>query len=167
MKKNILVLVDWSNISFNMDSEPPERFSPTVGFERFLNWLKEEGDIFSVFVFTDKVHGIAYADFFYQLGFYTIVCPRINTERGEIDTTDETLRKFGELMIENAPEITHLCIASGDYDFIGLARKAKLTGKKVMIMAADYKSLSDEFAKIADKDESGKPMIHIFHPIID
>ena len=106
-----------------------------------------------------------YGETFSELGFFTIFCPKIRTKEGEeIDTTDNILIEFGKKMITQIPDLTHLCLCSGDKDFSPLVREAIRQGLKIVVVAGNLSSLSSELIKLADKKRGGRRMIYILSP---
>ena len=77
----------------------------------------------------------------------------------ERDTVDETLTDLGEKLI-NSMKLSHLCVASGDKDFVPLYLDAIAKGLKTVTIAASETSLSlaPELIEVSDK-------IIIFPPI--
>ncbi len=189
----IAVFIDDDNISMNMKTALPEKFSTELGYKRFKDWLSSFGETALVFVFAPDNSALVKGEFFYKQGFISVSCPilmdREEMERREksdfermiqgetvevesknppvINTTDETMRKTAKIVIEHMSEITHICIASGDADFIPIVTAAKAKGKKVMIMISGLRSSSKNLLKKANRDERGKKMIHLFNPIRD
>lgn len=180
----IAVFIDYDNIRINMKTDPPEKLAEELGYERLKSWLSEIGEITAVFVFAPAVTIYANIEFFYKLGFIPIACPMlpqkskekkvlygIETDEPEdvplINKTDEVLIKVAEMIINLTPDITHICIASGDHHFIPVAELTKSQGKKVMIVIANYRP-SKELLYFADRDQlTNKRMIHLFNPIRD
>jgi hypothetical protein len=167
-KKKILVLLDYENIQRNIKvAATPENFSVITGFDNLLRQISSEvGEISNVFAFVPPHTASLQGEIFYKLGFFTIFCPRARNKAGrEIDTTDEILTKFGEKIISQLPEYTHLCIGSGDKDFAPLAREAIRKGLKIIVIAGGLTSISSELIKLADiNPNTGKKMIYIFSP---
>ncbi len=166
VKKNrILVLIDLPNLLINMDCGlDPLRFKAELGFERILEQLEAIGQIETVFVFAStKTPGMyLYQHFFYDKGFLVITCPHL-----EKDTTDDTLIKLAEKMVDNYTCITHLCLVSGDHHFGITLKKAKEKQIKIIIISPIIDSLSDELIPLADADEQGKKMIYLFSPLTE
>jgi len=167
-KKKILMLIDFENIQRNIKvAATPENFSVIAGFDNLLKQISSEvGEISNVFVFAPPHTASLQGETFYELGFFTVFCPRVRNKKGrEIDTTDDILTKFGEKIISQLPEYTHLCIGSGDKDFTPLAREAIRQGLKIMVIAGGLASISSELIKLADINPStGKKMVYIFSP---
>jgi len=126
--------------------------------------LKAIGDIEMVLVFAStKTPGMyLYQHFFYDKGFLVITCPHL-----EKDTTDDTLIKLAEKMIDNYTGITHLCLVSGDHHFGTTLIKAKERREKIIIISPIISSLSDELIPLADTDEQGRKMIYLFSPLTE
>jgi hypothetical protein len=173
-----LVLIDWENISKDIieGRYVPERFSREVALVRLFEWIKGEAEeIFDTFLFSPLF--IVYTDFklFHDHGLVSTTCPKVPLGSPEKkDTVDTILIEKGLKWITH-PELTHLCLASGDSDFIPLVKEAKKIGLKIMLSALDpavarvpgRQFLSKELAKMADiSPKTGQPMIHYFCPII-
>ncbi|MEK7541028.1 MAG: NYN domain-containing protein [Patescibacteria group bacterium] len=189
----IAVFIDNDNIEINMKSEPLEKLSMDIGWERFKIWLSSYGDIAFIFVFAPEDKIRTDGKYFYKQGFIPVSCPIIINEEERrkrdsedmelllkegkdrefdplqlvptINTTDEIMIKTAQELIPIISRITHVCIASGDEDFLPIAKMAKKNGKKIMIMISDYKSPSKELLLQASIGPNGKKMIHLFDPI--
>ena len=147
-KGSALVLIDWENIVQNWPSKGINLTYDSV-YQRFTNLLKrvtkEAGAVFAVYVFSPDYLTSTWAETFWELGFPVINCPKIKKE-SEKDTVDETLIREGKKLI-NLP-ISHLCVVSGDSDFIPLYDEASRKNIKIIIVAASLDSLSrDLFAE--------------------
>ncbi len=165
----ILVLIDWDNIVINTLQYGPHDFSISQGFDRAMTELGRIGAISSVFVFAPPHLDQSHLEIFYKHGFLTISCPKVkekNTDR-KIDTVDGTLIQTGRTFIDKWPEITHICIGSGDKDMAPLARYAIQQGKKVAIMCAEERSLADELIELAEPHpkQKGRKLIIPFVPL--
>ncbi len=82
----------------------------------------------------------------------------------KVDTVDRRIIDDGTFFMEEMPGITHLCLWTGDQDFVELARKARMAGKDIVIVAGSEKSLSKELARFACNDPDGKRAVYIFSP---
>jgi len=168
----ILLLIDLENFTARMDvfSILPQEFPLPDGFTKLKAWLESIGKIFAVFVFVSP-HIIGWREveeIFKEDGVFTIVCGSKIEGKTAINTTDDKLIELGEKMLEINPNLTHLCLASGDSDFEPLVNKAKELGIKTMIASADLKSLSRRLIALADRFfESGEKMILVFSKAID
>lgn len=164
----ILVLIDFENLQRNIEvSLFPEKFSMIVGFDRVIRQISQEiGEIINVFVFMPPQPAYLYGETFYQEGFYTIVCPKIRDKKGEErDTTDEIITNFGSKMIDQIPDLTHLCLGSGDKDFSPLVRSAIRKGLKIIIVAGSISSLSSDLIRLVDiNPDTKKKMVYLFSP---
>lgn len=158
----ILILVDLENLQVNINTP----FSLIERIDNIRNQIaKEIGEIINIFVFTPFHLASVYGKSLQDLGVFTIVCPKVRTEKnGEVDTTDETLIKFGEKQISQIPELTHLCIGSGDEHFAPLAEEAKKIGLKIVIIAGNLRSLSPKLIKLAEKKPSGGKSVYFLSP---
>lgn len=185
-KKQIACFLDYDNIKINMKTEPPEKLSEELGYRRLKSWMLNVGEVVAAFVFAPAVTISANVEFFYRLGFIPIACPMIpqvgkekrvlygiEKETDEmfplINKTDEVLISVANMIINIAPEITHICIASGDHHFIPVARLAREKGKKVMIAFSNFRP-SRDLVRFASKDGpnvASARMLHHFNPIRD
>ncbi|SRR3990167_172027 len=173
-----LVLIDWENISkgFVESEHPPETFSVSAAFDGLFDWINSETDeILDTFLFAPLY--IVYTNYqlFYDQGLFPITCPRVPLGSPKSkDTVDEALIKRAERWI-TYPGLTHVCLVSGDRDFIPLLKEVKQKGLLIMISAIDparaknpeHPPLSRELSEMADiSPKTGKKMIHYFSPII-
>ncbi len=157
-ERMILVLFDWDNLQLSLDSPRPEGFSLISGFDRLMEKLGEIGKVELIYLFAPPGISDHFLEIFYHQGINIISCPKITPkERGpKRDTTDETMIRFGEELIDQIPTLTHLCIGSGDKDFCGLARYAIRKGLKIIITAASKTSLAPELIDLASRDPETK-----------
>ena len=180
----IAVFIDYDNIMLNMKTEPPEKLSEEIGYQRMMSWLRGYGEVSLVFVFAPAITIAARIEFFHELGFIPIACPvfRITKqesssilggddfedyETGEtilINKTDDVMIDVAKRTIELMPEISHVCIASADADFTPIAKLVEQMGKRVMIVISSLRA-SKNFLTLADKGEDDKRMLHLFDPI--
>lgn len=171
-----LVLIDWENITGHvpMGKYEPEEYSREAGIKKLFLWIKSEVDeIFDSFVFAPLF--MAYMDYqlLYELDLQPIACPKIPLgSPNRKDTVDETLIKKGLKWITHQ-KLTHICLVSGDSDFIPFLEEAKKQGLLVMIAALDktlskdvqHPSLSRELEAMADiSPKTGQKMLHSFSP---
>lgn len=168
-KNKILVLIDFENLQKNLKTTAPEKFSIAAGFDRLCKQIAREiGEIINVFVFVPPHATSPAGETFHKLGFFTILCPGIENKKGKkIDTTDETLIALGKKIINQIPDLTHLCLGSGDKDFSPLVREAIRKGLKIIVVAGDLTSLSSELIKLADQKADGLKMVYLFSPTED
>lgn len=166
-QNKILVLIDWDNLLANMNIPQPEGFSLEEGFDRLMRQLSEVGRVINVFVFGPPQTINLYLEIFRQNGFFPVVCPKLKKKKDEqeVDTTDATLIEFGRKMIEQIPDLTHLCLASGDSDFAPFVREAIRNGLKVIIVPGSLTSLSGDLIRLASRHpETSKRMVFLFSP---
>lgn len=166
-QNKILFLIDFENLQKNLERIPtPKKFSITAGFDRLCGQIAQEmGAIINVFVFIPLHAASLWGETFHKLGFFIILCPEIKDKTGkETDTTDETLIAFGKKIINQIPDLTHLCLGSGDKDFSTLVREAARKGLKIIVVARNLSSLSSELIELADKKPDGSKMVYIFSP---
>lgn len=160
----ILVLIDWSNLVINL---PPNKPILTAAWDRIQQQISREleGEIIGVFIFVPPHLTSTEAETFYKEGFIIVYCPKIKTkDRVEKDTTDETMIELGRKLISQIPDLTHLCLGSGDKDFGPLAREAIRKGLKILVVAGDLRSLSSELIQLADGKPGGGKMVFILSP---
>ena len=165
-----LVLIDLENIRLNTDFLR-EKFSMTAGFDRIQRQIIQDigGEIVYVFIFASPHLTSTEAETFYKEGFYVVLCPRVKTKEGESkDTVDEILMEFLKDSIKTIPNLTHICLGSGDKDFCQALRKALRKGLKLIIVAGSLTSLSSDLIDLADTNPlTGKKMVYIFSPVAD
>ncbi|HDZ54278.1 MAG TPA: NYN domain-containing protein [Candidatus Nealsonbacteria bacterium] len=152
-RNRVLFLIDFENILKNLKQLPsPEDLSFLAGFDRIVKEIAREiGEIVDVFIFLPPHLASIYGEDLYRAGFFIIVCPKVRDKAGEqIDTTDETLIRFGQRAIDEL-NITHLCLGSGDKDFGPLVRRATRKGLKIIIATASQQSLATELITLADR----------------
>ena len=173
-ENKILVLLDFDNIIINMcegDLPPPGSFSLVAGFERLMRQLGKIGKVVEVFVFAPLSTVNLWLDSLHTLGFRTITCPKIVTGKTgstmeKKDIVDPVLIDLGKRLISEMPGLTHLCIGSGDSDFIPLAQEAERQGLDIIIVAGagNPESLSPKLARFACRDPFGQKAIYLFSP---
>ncbi len=164
-RKKILFLIDLENLLLNAGLFPPERFSLANELDRITKQITDEvGNITNTFVCSPPSQ--AYGEVCYEMRFFNIACAKVRNKEGrEVDTVDQTLVEFGEQMILQIPNLTHLCLGSGDKDFSRFVRWAKLQGLKIIIVAGNLTSLSRELIELADVNpETGRKMIYLLSP---
>ena len=169
-----------------MRTEPPEKLSEELGYQRLKEWLSTFGEVAATFVFAPAVTVSSHIEFFDQMGFIAVACPVLHVtkkekpalffqdefrpyERDEVialNKTDDVMIDVGTKMIQLMCGVTHICIASGDHHFIPLAVEAKKLGKKVMFAFSNYKP-SRELLTFADRNPNNRRMLHLFNPIRD
>jgi len=173
-RNKIAVLLDLENVVFrHIRSGDPEKYSLKAGFDNLLGWLENIGKIAMFCVFFPSYllqKGRLQAqdlEYFYRKRIFPIICPKIGSEKE--DTVDATLIQWGsKVLFPHMSGITHLCIGSGDMDFLQLQEEAQKRGLKLVIVAGTPGSLSSEVGKGVDKNpQTGEPMIHYFSPYID
>jgi len=166
-QNKILVLIDWDNLLLNMNIPQPENFSLEEEFDRLMRQLGKVGRVINVFVFGPPQTINPYLEIFRQSGFFPVVCPKLRNKKDEqeVDTTDATLIEFGRKMIEQIPDLTHLCLASGDSDFAPFVREAIRNRLKVIIVPGNLISLSENLIRLASRHpETSKRMVFPFSP---
>lgn len=167
-----LVLIDWPNLLLNLSIKPndPKRFNLNQGFKKLIRWIEEATEIKMVFLFTPMGMISGHSELFHRLGFFVILCPTLppsNSGQKLVDTTDDYMIKLGMKIVDQQTGLTHLCLVSGDADFIPLVEKSKERGLKIMITAGDIQSLSSNLSRQASPyPKSSKKMIHFFSPFV-
>lgn len=157
-KNRILLVVDLDNIEANF----PKRLNFPAELAKLLQWLEEIGEVSGAFVFAPLNTAYYRLETFQKQGFFNIICPKLLGPEGEKDTTDETLIKFTKGQIEECPSLTHLCLASGDKDFLPLIEEAKRKGLKIAIAVSTFSSLSFELMGREDKHPTtGEQMLYV------
>ncbi len=170
----VAILFDFENVTraFRHRLLKPEKFSEEAGFEELIDRItKQVGKIvmFCLFIpdyFLEKGYvSKKNLEFFQSKGFFTIVCPKIGPKRK--DTSDLNMIKFGlDVMLPYFSGITHICIGSGDVDFLELCEKVKRSGHKLMVTMGSNISLSGDVRKMVDiNPKTGEKMIYLFSPI--
>lgn len=162
-RNRVVVLIDWENLRHNI--ELPERFSMMDSFDQLLRQISQElGEIVDVFVFAPPHSAMVWGEDFQKLGFFIIFCPKVKDKEGkERDSTDDVLTEFGKKAINQIPDLTHLCLGSGDKDFSPLVREAIRKGLKIAVIAGNLRSLSSNLIKLASKKPGGEKLIYILH----
>lgn len=155
----ILVVLDWDNLNINLRMPLSEKFSIMTELDRVQKKITQEvGEIINVFVFASPYLIAVNSESLYNEGFYIVLCPLVRTKTGteKKDTADETIIKFTNDMIAQMPDITHICLGSGDKDFCRMLRGAIRKRLKIMIIAGDLTSLSDDLIELADINPTTK-----------
>ena len=171
-KSMIAFFLDLDNLRSNTDFLT-QKISITGGFDRIQRQIMKDigdGEISRVFVFASSPHlTSAEQEAFYNQCFYVIVCPRIKTKEGNYrDTVDEQLGEFIKDELNLVPDITHVCLGSGDKDFCRALRKVMRKNIKLIIMAGNISSLSRDLIGLADVNPlTGKKMVYVFSPTAD
>ncbi|MFH1656713.1 MAG: hypothetical protein ABH956_03000 [Candidatus Nealsonbacteria bacterium] len=169
-RNRILVLIDWENLRLSIKSTSidPQDLSLTSGFDKLISWLEETGDIFGFFIFAPLHILRTIGTISYLHKFTMIACPKIpktEIEKKIKDTTDETLIRFGKMMIQEISGLTHLCIGSGDAHFLPLLEIAKGEKLEIMLTCGTFESLSHNLPILIDKNPvSQKKHFHLFDP---
>ncbi len=161
----ILVLIDWENLLKSVGLSSPENFSLEAGLDKLKAWLEDIGEPFGFFVFTPPHMVEGYSHIFHRYNFFIILCPKIPSEDSKtVDTTDDTLIKFGRKMIEEVWGLTHLCLASGDNQKI-LQALQKFIGKEleVKIFDLDHKEEKLILSEKAKKNKEIKEILENYN----
>lgn len=159
-KNKILVFVDFDNVFCNLKLD---EVSVKMAFERIIRELTTVGEITAVFVFGTFSNIFSHLEEISNNCFYPIICPVIKDKKEplrDINTTDETIIRFGQNILPQMPNVNCFCLVSGDKDFRPLISKAKQLRKKIIIGVATVDSLANVLIDVADKNpQTGKKMI--------
>jgi hypothetical protein len=155
-------------------------FQIEEAFERFVAWLGQMGEIKAIFVFGSERSIFSRRVDFQRMKWFPVLCPKIKDydakkgyrfeidpgEGRERDTSDENIIRLWGVLNDMSSSWEVLCIASGDIDFVPMARETLRRGKKIAIAAIEGIPFSRELQEVASADpETGKPMIHYFYPV--
>lgn len=168
----MLVMIDLDNIVLGVDiSAGPQSLSFIDGFDRMLERLGKIAPIAKVMVYGPPETLNRHMGWLKRLRDVTIVqCDKVITKNSiegkKEDTVDRNMINDGKFFLAEMPRIGHLCLWTGDQDFVELAREAKMQGREVVIVAASEKSLSHELAKFACKGPDGQKAVYIFSPMV-
>ena len=167
----ILVLVDLENITINLSLMPLGGAAPSDVIKNLLPELRKIGDIFYVFVFSPPHRIIGYESFFkkglvFREGVSLIECPKdikkIDGRQAEVDTVDEKIIEWCETIVPEIEGITHVCLCSGDADFLKALKGLKKRGLKIIIASGQEDSLARELIKLADVNPTTKKKMVFF-----
>jgi len=159
-ENEILVLIDWLNISLSLY---PAGQLELTDFDRLIKKISREvGEIANVFVFAPNLTSRE-GETFYKQGFYVINCPKVKTKEGEDkDTTDEILINFLKDVVPDISGLTHICLGSGDKDFCQALRNVIRKDLRLMIVAGNLTSLSSDLIELADVNPlTHKKMVYL------
>ena len=171
----IAVLFDFENVVMSLRQRMlrPEKFSMEAGFDDLINRITTQVGKIAMFCLFMPDYLIRKGkvskkeiEFFQSRNFFTILCPKIGPHNK--DTSDFNVIRWGlEVMLPYFSGITHLCIGSGDVDFLELCEKVKTSGFKVMATMGSNQALSGDVRKMVDiNPRTGEKMIYLFNPII-
>lgn len=155
-----IFLIDHDNLVTNLKLASPDEASIVDKLDSVVKKIVEANrEIVDTFVFLPPQQAYIWGETYYELGFYAIVCPRIQNKEGEEqDTVDDTLIRFGKMAIDNIENLSFICLGSGDKDFSPLVRQARKKGLKIIVVAASISSLSSHLINLADET-------HLLEPI--
>lgn len=163
-RPKILVLVDWENLQWQIGFSPGRPSLKDRLDSRIKEVAAEVGGVLDVFVFMPPHISYTWGESLHEKGFFIVACPKIRNKAGEeTDTTDETIIKFGEMMMDNVRGLTHLCLASGDKDFSPLLNRAQRKGLENIIIAGDIKSLAGDVISLASQRKDGSRRVYILY----
>ena len=154
--KRTVILVDWENLHHNLFPGRKEGLTyqfVSQGFLELTRQISQEiGEIALILAFAPTHLVFLWEKTFWeQRRIPMISCPKVLDKKGEEkDTTDEILMDTGMKLINNM-KLSHLCVASGDKDFIPLYEAAILKGLKIVIIPASTSSLAPELIELSDR----------------
>ena len=165
----VLFLIDWENFLSSTALIPAEKFSLEAGLNRLIEKIVQEtGAIVGVYVFLPPHLSSTWGETLRKQRFFIVLCPRTKNKTGEErDTVDEELIRLGSNLIKQIPELTHLCLGSGDQDFVPLLQEAKHHGLKIALASGSIQSLSTELIPFAEKGPGGERKVYLLSPIKD
>lgn len=163
--KKVLLLIDWDNVFLNLfkDLGPNEiRFEERI--DGIRHWLESNaGKIFGGhgFVFAPEHLSSYYQEVCRDSGLKIIICPKEKSETGpKKDVVDENIIWFAELLADH-PDLSWICLASGDSDYVPMLKRMKEKGKKIALAIPTLNSYSrlSEMASLADKVKNKKMIL--------
>lgn len=165
--KSMLIMVDLDNILSGLDiSQDPRSFSLIDGFDRMLQKLGRIAPIVHVFAYGPPETLTRHAGWLGKLQITTVQCNQVVTKSdvkiSKEDTVDHRMIEDGKSFLREMTGVSHLCLWTGDQDFVELARAAKMTGREVIIVAGREESLSKELARFASNGPDGERAVYIF-----
>jgi len=155
-KEKIVALIDLENILANIEPPLPVFVKKYITLPQFLQAVLEDATKENreanklLFVFAPLHLYWIFAKELYEMGFFRVVCPKIEQNGRKKDTVDETLIKVGKEIIEQE-NVRCLVLGSGDKDFLPLLQGAKEKGVRIIIAAGSKNSLAKDIAEVADK----------------
>lgn len=168
-RNKVLFLIDWENLLSSAASIPPEKFSLEAGLNRLIEKISQEiGAITGIYVFLPPHLASTWGETLRKQGFFIVLCPKVRDKTGEeCDAVDEELIRFGTKVINQMPDLTHLCLGSGDQDFVPLLREAQHQGLKIVLATGSLQSLSNEIIPFAERGPAGKRRVYLLSPTED
>jgi hypothetical protein len=163
----VLCLIDWENFLSSTTSIPAEKFSLEAGLNGLIEKVVQEiGAIVGIYVFMPPHLISGWAERLKKQGFFIICCPKIRSKTGqERDTVDEELIRLGTKLINQISKLTHLCLGSGDQDFVPLLVEAKHRGLKIALASGSIQALSTELIPFAERGPTGERRVYLLSPI--
>ena len=146
---NWLVLLDLENLLMNTYLGSQRSFIFTDKLGKAIEELEKRGKITLGIAFTPRHLIPTYEQFFHEKGFFVVACPEVETKEGKKDTTDDKLIAAGKILI-NTPGLTHLCLGSGDDDFMPLLIEAREKGLRIAVIVGNTKSLSGNVSRAVE-----------------
>ena len=164
----MLVMVDLDNILSQLGVGNPMAFSLADGFDNMMRQLGEMAPIVKTYVYGPPKTLERNASWLSRFDYTIVQCDLVPSKRDilveKVDTVDARMIEHGTFLVQEMPGITHLCLWTGDQDFVKLARNARMAGKDVVIVAGSRKSLSPELVRFACNKPNGEKAVYIFSP---
>ncbi|MBU3934572.1 NYN domain-containing protein [Patescibacteria group bacterium] len=153
----MLVLIDLENILLNIQNfrDMSSLGFPQKKFDEMIGQLGKIAQVAATFVFGPTNTITRHGDYLRGLGFIPVLCPLVvhkketGSSSDKRDTVDPTMIEIGRTMMSLSSGLTHLCIVSGDSDFVPLAREAQRRGLDVVVVAGNGTSLANELKGFA------------------
>jgi hypothetical protein len=159
----VLAIIDLENLLLSLQEliliEWPD---PRNALSEMKKWIESIGPVYEIYVFAPSHVLFVHEETLSELGFTPIICPKIKTESGKKDTTDDEIKKQGGKWIKHLQGITHLVLGSGDGGFAEMLEQAKAKGIQVGIAASSPRNLSEKLKELADKDPRTKEKMIFF-----
>jgi len=162
----ILVVVDLENVTFHLFKSQDKEVDPSDVFAAAVEKIKAIGQVYGIFLFLPPHSEPKGSELLRKTpDCFMVVCPREISEGISMDTVDKTIKKFCEKVVTQMPDITHLCLFTGDKDYIPMLETLKKEGLKIMIVGGEKTSLSPKLKRVADKYPRGnKEMVFLLTP---
>jgi len=171
-QNEILFLIDVQNLSISFESlhQDPLSYSLIDALDGVIDKITKVGRIEISIAFGSQL-SLPLLDMLNARKIPLIVCPEVVIDKGEPksgkkDTVDPRLIELGTTLIEKIPTLTHLCLASGDKDFIPFLRWAKQQGLKIILAPATAESLAEVLIGLAceNPERPGEKAIFFLSP---
>jgi len=169
-QNEILFLIDVQNISisFSASSQDPLSYSLADALDDMIDKITKVGRIEISIAFGSQL-SLPWLDMLDARKIPLVVCPEVVIDKGvpksgKKDTVDPKLIELGTTLIEKMPTLTHLCLASGDKDFVPFLRWAKQQGLKIILAPATAESLAQDLIPLAcdNPERPGEKAVFFF-----